>query len=339
VLVVDRALFPRDKPCAGWITPQAVSCLGLDLPAYAAAHTLQPVRRFRVGTAFGDGREVAYGVEVSYGIRRRELDAFLLARSGARVRAGEPVGSLRRENGEWLVNGSLRAPFLVGAGGHFCPVARALRAAPERARVVVAQEMEVRLTPEQASRCRVEADRPELDFTPALDGYGWCFRKGDYLNVGLGRRGAVRVARDVKAYLEWLVATGRIPAGLPQPLRGHAYRLREGPPPRVAGDAVLLAGDAAGLAHAASGEGILPAIQSGHAAADALLDALRGGGPRALERYPERLARAVGPWTSPATLPGPLRALAGRVALGSDWLARHVVLDRLFLHRAATSAG
>jgi flavin-dependent dehydrogenase len=335
VVVLDRAAFPRDKPCAGWITPEAVACLGLDLAAYGAERTLQPVRRFRVGWAFGGAREIVYDRDVSYGIRRCELDAWLLRRSGARVRAGEPVASVRREGGEWVVNDALRAPFLVGAGGHFCPVARALRGASPREGAVVAQEMEIRLTLEQIACCRVEADRPELDFTRALDGYGWCFRKGDYLNVGLGRRAAPSIARDVRAYVDWLVATGRIPGGLPLPLRGHAYRLREGPPPRVAGDGVLLAGDAAGLARVASGEGILPAIQSGQVAGDVLVEALRGGGARALAGYPERLARVVGPWASSPPLPVPLRALAGRLALGSGWLTRHVVLDRLFLHRAA----
>lgn len=340
-LVLDRARFPRDKPCAGWITPEVVGRLRLDLESYARAHVLQPVRRFRVGWAFGEGHDVAYDEVVSYGVRRCELDAYLLRRSGARVRAGEAVASIRREGGEWVVNDEIRAVFLVGAGGHFCPVARALKGAAAGPGAVVAQEMEVRLTPEQAAACRVQADRPELDFTRDLDGYGWCFRKGDFLNVGLGRREPRTLARDVRLYLDWLSRSGRIPAGLPTPLRGHAYRLREGRPPRLAGDGVLLVGDAAGLAHAASGEGILPAIQSGHVAAEVLVEALRGGVVGALGAYPERLARAVGPWSGGVPLPGPLRALAGRAVLGSAWLTRHVVLDRLFLHRsgAALPAG
>ena len=337
VLVIDKTAFPRDKPCAGWITPEAVACLGLDLAAYAGSNTLQPVRRFRVGHAFGGGREIAYDEVVSYGIRRCELDAYLLLRSGARVRTGEAVATLRRDGGEWVVVDSVRARFLVGAGGHFCPVARGLNGPASRPGTVVAQEMEVRLTPDQAAVCGVQPDRPEIDFTRELDGYGWCFRKADFLNVGLGRRDPQALVRDVRAYVEWLSRTGRIPSGLPTPLRGHAYRVREGRPPRVAGDGVLLAGDAAGLAHAASGEGILPAIQSGQAAADVLVDALRGGGARALDAYPERLARAVGPWSSLPPLPGPLRALAGRAVLSSSWLTRHVVLDRLFLHRAAAA--
>ena len=35
VIVMDKAVFPRDKVCAGWITPQAVTDLELDLNEYA----------------------------------------------------------------------------------------------------------------------------------------------------------------------------------------------------------------------------------------------------------------------------------------------------------------
>jgi flavin-dependent dehydrogenase len=335
VVVLDRARFPRDKPCAGWITPEVVQETGIELAAYAASRTLQPIRRFRVGWIGGGAREVDYGETVSFGILRREFDTCLLERSGAHVRV-ESVASLRRARGRWIVNDAFAAPFLVGAGGHFCPVARELKG-PGRSRgVVVAQEMEVRLTPLQASLCAVAADRPELDFTSDLGGYGWCFRKGDFLNVGLGQRDAPSLASDVRGYVGWLMQTGRIPAGLPTPLRGHAYRLREGTPPRVASEGVLLAGDAAGLAHAASGEGILPAVHSGHVAAEVILEAA-GGAAGAFESYPQRLAARIGPrpeWS----LPGPLRALAGRALLGSAWLTKHVVLDRFFLHRPAAAA-
>jgi menaquinone-9 beta-reductase len=335
VLVVDRARFPRDKPCAGWITPEVERAARLELAEYARCRTLQPIRRFRVGWIGGGAREVDYREAVSFGILRREFDAFLLERSGARV-CVEGVVSLRRARGRWLVNERITAPFLVGAGGHFCPVARELKGDGVSRGVVVAQEMEIRLTPVQASLCRVEADRPELDFTSDLSGYGWCFRKGDHLNVGLGRREPKAIVRDMRSYLDWLTRSGRIPMGLETPLRGHAYRLREGTPPRVAGDGVLLVGDSAGLAHAASGEGILPAILSGQVAAEVLLDAA-GGAPGALDGYPARLAATIGPrpeWS----VPGPLRALAGRALLGSAWLTRHVVLDRFFLHRSSSVA-
>src|SRR5260221_2349968 len=62
VLVADAARFPRDKVCAGWITPQAVEALRLDTDAYAAGgRTPQPFTGVRVGLiGDADTTRVAY---------------------------------------------------------------------------------------------------------------------------------------------------------------------------------------------------------------------------------------------------------------------------------------
>ena len=49
VVVLDRAVFPRDKVCAGWITPPVVAALHLDLDDYRRGRTLQPITGFRTG--------------------------------------------------------------------------------------------------------------------------------------------------------------------------------------------------------------------------------------------------------------------------------------------------
>jgi menaquinone-9 beta-reductase len=333
VLVLDRQAFPRDKPCAGWITPEAVARLGLRLDEYAATRTLQPISRFRIGRIGHRAVDVEYGEPVSYGIRRCEFDAELLRRSGARTRLGERVTGIRREGCLWVLNGRFAAPVLVGAGGHFCPVAREL-APSERDEPVVAQEVEFRLEGPALEGCRVEPERPELYFSPDLLGYGWCFRKGAYLNVGLGRRDRQGLPQHVDGFLDWLVATGRIAASPRAGWRGHAYLVREATARRVAAEAVLLVGDAAGLAAAASGEGILPAIVSGQLAAEAILDA-KGDldDPRLGRRYEQRLAEELGRPPRPRRPPGALTTAAGAVLLAAPWFARHVVLDRWFLHR------
>jgi geranylgeranyl reductase family protein len=334
VRVVDERPFPRDKPCAGWITPEVVARLALPLDDYAASHTLQPVSRFRIGRIGGRSVDVDYARPVSYGIRRCEFDTELLRRSRARTHLGERVVDIRREGREWVLNGRLTAPVLVGAGGHFCPVSRRLNGAPTRDAPVVAQEVEFRL--EGPELCRVEPERPELYFSPDLRGYGWCFRKGAHLNIGLGRRDPDGLPRHIEAFLAWLVREGRIAAAPEAGWRGHAYLLREGPPRRLAGDGVLLVGDAAGLAYAASGEGILPAIVSGQLAAEAILEAGDRLGEDGLgPLYARRLAEQLGPPSPPRLLVRPLAAAAGAVLLASPWFARHVVLDRWFLHREA----
>ena len=53
VLVVDRATFPRDKVCAGWITPQVISELEIDVAAYRRGRTFQPITAFLTGIIGG----------------------------------------------------------------------------------------------------------------------------------------------------------------------------------------------------------------------------------------------------------------------------------------------
>ena len=331
VLVLDRHAFPREKPCAGWITPETVAALELDLEEYAGDHTLQPVSRFRVGRIGGPAVDVDYGAPVSYGIRRCELDAVLLRRSGARTHLREPVSDVRREGREWVVNGRFAAGVLVGAGGHFCPVARILNGSPPREATVVAREIELLLAGEPLAACRVEAGRPELYFCADLRGYGWCFRKGSHLNVGLGRVGERELPPRAAAFVEWLVHEGRIAPPPAEGWRGHAYLVREGRPRRVAGDEILLVGDAAGLAFPASGEGILPAAVSGRLAAEAILE--EPGGEARERRYRERLDQALGRPGAAPSWRRPLAAALGGVLFGSPAFCRRVVLDRLFLHR------
>jgi flavin-dependent dehydrogenase len=336
VILVDQRSFPRDKPCAGWITPEVVERLALRLDDYSRDHTLQPISRFRIGTIGGRSVDVDYGTPVSYGILRCEFDAELVRRSGARTALGERVVEIRRDGPDWVLNGRLRAPFLVGAGGHFCPVARMLQGAPARAALVLAQEVELRLAGVALAACRVDPERPELYFSRDLLGYGWCFRKGAHLNVGLGRRAGETLPQHVEAFLAWLVQEGRLAAPAAG-WRGHAYRLREGPARRVAADGVLLVGDAAGLAFAASGEGILPAIVSGQLAAEAILGARDAGGEEVCRGYAQALEARLGRPARPQPRLRALAAAASGVLLASPWFVRHVVLDRGFLHRAAAA--
>jgi geranylgeranyl reductase family protein len=337
VVVLDRRRFPRDKVCAGWITPPVLATLEIDPAEYARERVLQPVHGFAVARLGARAARVDYGEPVSYGIRRCELDHYLLARSGARLRLGEPLRELRRAHGRWIANDAIEAPIVVGAGGHFCPVAQRLGCATgPPAPVVAAQEVEVRLAPDTLEKLALDATLPELFFEPDLAGYGWVVRKGDWLNVGLGRQGASPggLGEYVARFLDRMRALGKAPAALDARFRGHAYLLHGQTDRPLVREGVLLVGDAAGLAYPRSGEGIRPAVESGLLAARTIVEA--GGDPaaRALARYAERIeARfgARGP-RPPAPAPPWKRALAGRL-LATPVFARRVVLDRWFLHR------
>jgi geranylgeranyl reductase family protein len=338
VVVWDRRDFPRDKICAGWITPQVLAELDLDPLAYAEKRTFQPISGFRVGRLGDPDVCVRYRRPVSYAIRRCEFDDYLLRRSGAELRLGEAVRSLVRRGGEWVLNETVRAPMLVGAGGHFCPVAQHLgaRLGGEEP-VVAAQEAEFELTAAEQRACTVEADFPEIFFTRDLKGYGWVVRKGNYLNVGLGRQDTQRIGQHVECFLDFARRSGKIPAGRSVKPRGHAYLLHGQAPRPLVADAALLVGDAAGLAYPKSGEGIRPAIESGLLAAQTIVEADGRYDEDRLALYERGLVARFGRrrgagWGITDVVPPSLAGIMAGRLFGSEWFARHVVLDRWFFH-------
>jgi len=78
----------------------AIACYS-PLPDFAPAGLAEPAL------------DTAFNATVSYGIRRREFDDYLLRRSGARLLEGISLASLQRDSGGWIVNGNMRG----SAGG------------------------------------------------------------------------------------------------------------------------------------------------------------------------------------------------------------------------------
>jgi geranylgeranyl reductase family protein len=338
VVVLDKHVFPRDKVCGGWITPAVLSELEIDTRGYAQGRVLQPITGFRTGCIGGQAIETNYGATVSYGIRRREFDEYLLRRSGARLIEGAGLTTLERVHNEWIANGSLRARLVVGAGGHFCPVARLRGKRSNGENAVVAQEAEFEMDALQRAGCTVSPEVPELYFCADFKGYGWCFRKQNFLNVGLGRMDPHRLSEHVAAFLRFLKTTGRIAFDVPQALLGHAYLLYGASTRKITEDGLMLIGDAAGLAYSQSGEGIRPAVESGLLAAKAILAAEGNYARPALEVYSRLLTRRFGEsgehWSTKIGrhLPRRLIQALGQRLLGMRWFARDVVISGWFLH-------
>jgi flavin-dependent dehydrogenase len=333
VIVADRARFPRDKLCAGWITPPVFPLLDLDPVEYRASGlTFQEITGFRTSVIGGASIVTRYPRIVSYAIRRCEFDNFLLRRSGARVLDGTPVTTVRRRGGAWIVNDEIEAPVVVGAGGHFCPIARYLLGDRDEPKPIVAKELELRLADDHTS---VASDTPELFFSPDLEGYAWCVRKGNYLNIGIGRRDHRDFSAHVQEFVAFLTGSGRAAGAATLRWRGHAYHARGTGIRPLAADGALVVGDAAGLAYPESGEGIRPAIESGRRAAETLVAA---GGRSTLDdlRPYELSMRAQHAPSIPLSgLAGSTLKAVGRALLRhSPTFTRHVVIDRWFLRTA-----
>jgi menaquinone-9 beta-reductase len=265
VLLLDRERFPRVKLCAGWITPEVVRDLGMDVAAYP--HRLLTFKRLRVHL----GRLHLPVACVQHTIRRVEWDAWLLERAGVPV-IEHNVRHIETLADGFAIDGEFRCRYLIGAGGTRCPVYRELfrELNPRSSELqIVTLEHEIRYDWE-------DGDCHLWFFDHGLPGYSWYVPKErGWLNVGIGAIAArmKRGGQDIRAHwtrfatmLDGRLAPGAVydPAGYSYYLRGEVSVVRRGN--------AFVTGDAAGLASRDLGEGIGPAIRSGLRAALAILE-------------------------------------------------------------------
>jgi geranylgeranyl reductase family protein len=346
-LLLDAAVFPRLKVCAGWVTPEALADVEIDPEKYPLTIQGFAACRFEFER---DRHETRWRRPASYGIVRREFDHYLLERAraaGADVREGARVTAVTAGADGVTVQtaqGVFEGEVVIGAGGHRCPVAQALGEVSGDEEVVVAQESETRLPPEWLETLAAHWQAPELYVERDLRGYGWYFPKGDVLNIGVGcvSGPGADLPRRRDELVGALRAAGRLPTDLPiEPFKGHAYVVRRRAPRRLAGERFCLVGDAAGLARDMSGEGIGPAIRSGRLAAEAVEARLHRGA--SLAPYQAAIVRRYGTgemsWLGRqlARLPQAFSRAAVRTILRSAAARRHLVFGHIFGMREVTS--
>ena len=264
-LILDQHVFPRFKPCAGWITPELVRDLEMDAGEYP--YSFSTYTSFNISV-----RGINFKLRTKqHAIRRIEFDDWLLRYSSAPIKQ-QTVKMIERANGGYLVDGKYFGKFLIGAGGTHCPVYRTFFqqvCSRESGKLIVAQEEEFPYN--------FKDDRCYLWFLEnKLPGYAWYVPKvNGYVNVGLGavaetlKRNGYTLKEHWKHLIQKLKTLDLIKGHEFKPV-GHAYYLRQRPL-QVRLENAFIIGDAASLATLDMGEGIHPAIQSGILAADSII--------------------------------------------------------------------
>lgn len=268
VLLLDRADFPRDKPCGGGVLISAVKMLPYSLDPV----TEQTITCFRVRYKRTWEFEHRYHEPLAIMTQRSRLDAFMVEQAvaaGAEFRDGSPVRGIDGTS-ITLANGDVHeAGVIIAADGANGVVRRALGL--PRLRGAVALEGNADRSEQLAGRRWNDAVGLELGSMPG--GYGWVFPKADHCNVGLG--GFPSAAPKLRSELSSYAGCESFDADALTELRGHHLPLRDPNSALVAGPVAFI-GDAAGLVDPLSGEGIGNAIRSGQLAAEAALEFLSG---------------------------------------------------------------
>ncbi len=287
VLVLDRARFPREKPCAEYMSPGVEDVLrrvGVWDDVAAEPHARPRGMRIMTGRSsfllsYPDGSRC----RAALGIDRPTFDRVLLdhARScGASVREDSHVLRVLTEDGR-VVGVRARTPdgereyrsrFVVGADGLRSVVSRSLgldtRSRAPRRLGLVARYRGAR---DIAAGGEMHVGR---GFYCGLAPVG-----GDLINVGLVVPLAAKPRGDsiARFFERWLE---RLPHGLESlhaacrvtPIHGMGSLARR--VSRSAGPGYLLVGDAAGFLDPFTGEGVYRALRGAELAADAVEEAL-----------------------------------------------------------------
>ncbi|MCI0855526.1 MAG: geranylgeranyl reductase family protein [Chloroflexi bacterium] len=272
VLMLDRAGFPRDKPCGGGVTIQAARELDIDLAPVVERTITKAQISIRLSGAFY--RE--WPEPLSYMTQRSRLDAYLAemaCEAGADFRDAAPVREIEAHDSHVIVrsNGdTMRARTVIGADGANGVTAKALGFINKPRRAAVAFEADATIQNGSASRWE---DAIALDMGTIPGGYGWLFPKGDHVNIGVG--GWKYAGPTLRDELSALCAFLELDVAKLTNLRGYNLPLRDAGAPIARGNS-LLVGDAAGLVDPLSGEGIHAAFVSGRLASEAIQRYLSG---------------------------------------------------------------
>lgn len=267
VLLADKATFPRDKPCGGGMTLRAVRQCPVDPTPVVEEWIDQIELRFRYRSAVVRHTHTP----VVWMTQRRRLDAFLLdaARGlGVEVREGVRV-EVRPDNTVAIGSERLAGDVIVGADGANGVTAKAVGLG-EGIVYGVAYEGNVKypaLPHERYTR------RLVLELADIPGGYAWVFPKGDHANVGVG--GWQSEGPNLREHLRRACEAHGLEPDALEGLRGHRLPLRR-PGTRIAGERVLLVGDAAGLIDPVSGDGMYECFVSSRLAAATIGDLLSG---------------------------------------------------------------
>ena len=283
VLLLDRARFPRDKPCGGGVTGRAARLLPFSIEP-VVEHVVSAVDlRLRYGKTLARGN----GQPLVHMTQRKRLDHFLVekaAEAGADFREGVKVAEVEvREDGVSVEGFEGRA--LVGADGVNGVIARTLGLGGNR---VVGVALEGNMPYSRMERSGYDG-RLALELGVVPGGYGWVFPKGDHANFGVG--GWEAEGPRLRDHLRRLCEAHGASFDDLEELRGYRLPLRE-PSSTLARGRALLVGDAAGLIDPVSGDGMFEGFLSSQYASEAVLDLLEGRAA-SLDPYGPRLAKRL----------------------------------------------
>jgi geranylgeranyl reductase family protein len=303
VVVVEKAVHPRRKACAGGFRPGLLDLLDFDATqaldrTTCGSHLFSPLRTKVIAT-----KDMITG----YTVRREVFDKLLLdkaAEAGAEVISGVEIIDVSESAEEVTAHqadgASIRGKYLVAADGANSRVARKSGLKPRWNDDEIGLCFEARVPMDESDIIRITRGPYERDlfciqiyFGGIRHGYAWCFPKKREVSLGMGC--LMPFATGLKrAWSDFITEFSKLYDVRIDLSEETAKRvpLKE-PVKKTVTKRILLIGDAGGFVSAATGEGICYAVETGQIAADSVSDIIHGqAGDTTV--YEQRWKRTIG---------------------------------------------
>ena len=286
VLLLDKAAFPREKPCGGGLPTRVQKRFPyiepfIDSVSYGS-NTYSSSLRYK----FELIREKPFLMMVL----RKDFDFGLLSlaqQAGATFSAGKSVVDVVVQKDKVSVmlddGQTIETQAVIGCDGMHSVVAEKTNLSKKLEVLCITLMQEQPMTPKQLTTFFTKKHLIYLLIKAhGVAGYAWVFPKKNCVNIGIGEfQSAVSKARPkiplketYEALITLLKEKKLLPAEFPiENLRGSTLPIF--PLEKTCGDRVLLCGDAAGFVNPITGEGIYYAMVSGHIAANVIAEGLK----------------------------------------------------------------
>jgi len=313
-LLVDRAAFPRNKPCGGGVSTR-VSARFPWLERALSGVDVHRIRRLHLEGPEGAVLDLESADPCVLLVRRLEFDRALVdaaVEAGAQFTSGFEITqvsgddegvTLQARNGQ-----RLRARHVVAADGVHSVIAKRLGVNARWPRTSLAIDMM-----EETPLARLRAERPDVLWVAyaynGLDGYAYVFPKTAHVNVGIGcllshfDESVSAAPYGLQAeFVSSLVKSGVLSGESDRACFTPFLIPVGGPLQRAWHGRVLFAGDAGGFVNAMTAEGIYYAMVSGELAGRAIAAARHQGAEFAGRMYERSWRNELGTELNDAVL-------------------------------------
>jgi geranylgeranyl reductase family protein len=286
-LLLEKAMFPRDKPCGGGLQMRVLQrfkyieennlidsySYAIQLHSASMKHHIdfqnkEPLQAMVLRNTFDEGL------------------VHLAIRSGAVLQCGKTVQNITSDKEKiriFLSNGNtVESRLVIGADGTWSTIAKKIGMKQECSHIGVCVYNEYLLSQKTIHHLYGDQQEVHILLQPfGLAGYGWIFPKKEHVNIGVAEfRQAIDPTIEKKnlqityaQFLQLLKEQKLIPKNLTTKTT-HGGVFPTCPAKRLTADRVLLCGDAGGLVNPMTGEGIYYAMCSGEIAAKTVIKAL-----------------------------------------------------------------